>query len=554
MTFVSVSCANSSPAHCSLYISLCLSFLLTSTLLTASDQMPRCAELQFDAESASAWDYCVDETPATRNWYQAMADCRRYNGELVSLEWREKIDDIQVRLSGRGVNLSSGVFVNAHRPFYSANNQFAWSSGIELPLEVDTAYMEECVKYSSIGLRPITCDSDVEAYPLVCQRVSPRIVGTSELESLLLSAQKLNFSRKTINYSAESCDYFSLGRFGYSWYQAKRFCETISYELLGIPREQECRLIDENVNLRVNLNNPKFSYLNIHLKMYARNESTEKFRDFSGKTINDSFCGWSEETLERAIDKYCVVFNKGKTISSIDCNANSPYKLVGFICKQCRLNTYSYVRRIDHTNTRTSEWTSTRVTITPAASIAHSSFSTPETQASHTGFLLLFPILIVFSLSVVLNVVLVVALMLCIMRNRTRVAAPLPTAFRPDSNPRPESYDCYDNEHLRDEGEWDTCDTNAPPHQRPGETYANYEYSEPTEFVESWATRVEGRAEAQTRLLSNSSSTNEQHRPPGKEFYLLVSYFHHLQILHATCYSTPIFAQMLALHTCSFTQ
>ena len=183
-------------------------------------------------------------------------------------------------------------------------------------------------------------------------------MGTSELENLLLSAQKLDFSRKTLNYSAESCDYFTLGRFGYSWYQAKTFCETISSELLGIPREQECRQIDENFNLRVNLKNPEFSYFNIHLKMYARNESTEKFRDFSGKTINDSFCGWSEENLKRSKDKYCVVFNNDKTISSIECDANSPSILV----------------------------TSTIVTKTPAAPIAHSGFSTPETQASHSGF------------------------------------------------------------------------------------------------------------------------------------------------------------------------
>ena len=151
-----------------------------------------------------------------------------------------------------------------------------------------------------------------------------------------------------------------------------------------------------------------------------------------------------------------------------------------------------------------------------------------------------------------LNVVFVVALMLCIMRNRTRVVEPLPTAFRPDSNPRPESYDCYDIGHLRDEGEWDTCETNAPPPQWPGQTYANYEYSEPTEFVESRATRVGGRAEAQTRLLSNSSTTNQPHRPSGKEFYLLVSYFHCLQILHATALQSCV--QMLALHTCSFTK
>ena len=62
--------------QCFFAICLCLRFLLKFTIVVAPDQMPRCAELQSDAESASAWDYCVDDTPASRNWYQAMADCR----------------------------------------------------------------------------------------------------------------------------------------------------------------------------------------------------------------------------------------------------------------------------------------------------------------------------------------------------------------------------------------------------------------------------------------------------------------------------------------------
>ena len=206
--------------------------------------------------------------------------------------------------------------------------------------------------------------------------------------------------------------------------------------------------------------------------MYARNESTEEFRDFSGKTINDSFCGWSEENLERFIDKYCVVLNKGKTISSIECNANFPTKLVGFICKQCRPNTYSYVRRIDYTSTRSFEWTSNEATEPHATPIAQS-LSTPVLHCLSSPLVYL----IIIFLSAVLNAVLVMALVLCLLRNRrTRVAATLPTTFRPDSNPRPESYDCYDIEHLRDEGDWDTCETNAPlPPQLPGQTYAIYE-------------------------------------------------------------------------------
>ena len=166
MPSLPVMCARSSRARCFLYI--CLSFLLSSTLVTASDQMPHCAKLQLDAESASTWDFCVEEANVSRNWYEAMAACRDFGGELVSLEWAAKIEDIQERLRGRGVNLSSGLFVNAHRPFYSANG-FAWSSGMELSLEEDSDYMEQCVKFYSSGLLAISCGSDFEAFPLVCQ-------------------------------------------------------------------------------------------------------------------------------------------------------------------------------------------------------------------------------------------------------------------------------------------------------------------------------------------------------------------------------------------------
>ena len=181
--------------------------------------MPRCADLQTDSLSANKWDYCLDERSKSRNWYEAMADCRDFGGELVSLEWPAKIADIQEHLSGRGVILSSGVFVNAHRPFYSASG-FAWSSGIEIPLKSYKYSMEECVLYSSNGLQQISCNSHFYGYPLVCQRVSLRMGGTSELENLLqqLSAKKLNFFRKTINYSVESCDYFAFAKFNYSWY------------------------------------------------------------------------------------------------------------------------------------------------------------------------------------------------------------------------------------------------------------------------------------------------------------------------------------------------
>ena len=292
MPFICGSCGLSSRVQCSLCICLCLSFLLNSTLVTASNRMPQCAELQSDSE----WDYCVDELNASRNWYEAMSACRGFGGELVSLESREKIDDIQERLSGRRVNLSRGVFVNAHRPFYSANG-FAWSSGIELPLKVNNDYMEQCVKYSSIGLLPITCYADIEAFPLLCQRVSTRKAVTSDLESFLLVApneNSYNFTFKSIDYSVETCDYLSFVRSDYNWYQAKMLCETYNSELLGIPSNyEECQLVDECLNIRLKSKSPKLM-LNMHLKMYARNGSFQIFRDRSGKTINDSNCSWSD--------------------------------------------------------------------------------------------------------------------------------------------------------------------------------------------------------------------------------------------------------------------
>ena len=117
------------------------------------------------------------------------------------------------------------------------------------------------------------------------------------------------------------------------------FCETISSELLGIPRQEECQLVDESFKLRVNSKNPEHSYLNIHLKMYARNESTEIFRDFSGKTINDSYCGWSDivqyDTYD-ANEKYCVSVDQRKQLFQVKCN--NTIDLVGMICRPCRPN------------------------------------------------------------------------------------------------------------------------------------------------------------------------------------------------------------------------
>ena len=124
MSLISGSMALSNLLKCSLCFSLTL--LLCSTIVSTSDQMPRCSEVQY----GSPWDFCVDERLTNRSWYQAMADCRKFGGELVSLESRD-IEDMQERVRELGVNLANGVFVNAHQPFYSANDRFAWSNGIK---------------------------------------------------------------------------------------------------------------------------------------------------------------------------------------------------------------------------------------------------------------------------------------------------------------------------------------------------------------------------------------------------------------------------------------
>ena len=335
MPFISASYPHWSGLQCSLCV--CLALLLSYTLVVASDQMQRCAELQSDSQSASSWDYCVDERPTSRNWYRSMAACRSFGGELVSLEWPEKIEDIQKLLSGRGVKLSNGVFVNAHRPFYSANG-FAWRSGMKLQLQEDVSSSEECVKYSSTEFWPIQCVSEFQEFPLVCQRFSPR---TPEMESLLMGARDLKASINWLNhtnYSAESCVYSSIVRFDYTWYQAKQLCENINGELLGMPTKEECRLIDDILNKRVKSKHPEL-FLNVHAKMYARNDSYETFHDFSGKTFNDSECVWRYEENK---EEYCVLVKQNKILSPHKCQRKDSPGLKGFICKQCRPNTHSY--------------------------------------------------------------------------------------------------------------------------------------------------------------------------------------------------------------------
>ena len=190
--------------------------------------------------------------------------------------------------------------------------------------------MEQCVTFSSTGLRPITCDSS-EKFPLLCQRVFPRITGTSEWQNLLLSSQRnLNVSFTSIIFAAESCDYFSFVRFDYSWYQAKKLCETINSELLGIPRIEECKLIGECLNIRLK---SKISqvFINMHLKMYTRNGSFEIFRDPLGEIINVSHCVWNDKLKYTEYDAYCAVVEQGNKLSQIKCSNKDTTDLVGLM-------------------------------------------------------------------------------------------------------------------------------------------------------------------------------------------------------------------------------
>ena len=385
----------------SLARSLCfsLALLLCSTFVFASDQMPRCSEIQY----WSAWDYCVDNRPTNRSWYQAMADCRNFDGELVSLESRD-IEDMQERVRELGVNLTNGIFVNAHLPFYSANDRFAWSNGIELPLEKLPYLMEQCVKYSLNTFQPIACDKSNETFPLLCERVfQPKfILDPRKMYKHLLTLPLYKHVFKSINYSAESCDYYSFKKFEYNWYEVKKLCGTFNAELLGIPRSEECQLVDEFFTNNDYGQAPQV-FLNIHLKMYARNGSSEIFLDPSGKTIHESNCSWKEDHNIRANrvedGRDCIIVVQGKTILPFNCHENFRNKLKGFICKQCRPNNYSYLRKSE--SMRCLETTS----IQSLGYICQSGVSTPVTIS-------------IISACVMIIVVLLVALVLSVLRNR----------------------------------------------------------------------------------------------------------------------------------------
>ena len=220
----------------------------------------------------------------------------------------------------------------------------------------------------------------------------------------------------------------------------------------------------------------------------------------------------------------------------VKCSHRDPTDLIGMICRQCRPNgNYPYVKRRIYMQTTESTWmtstqsmASTEITESVASSLtmAFTINSRPIALIGFSGLsnsdhLLYY---IILSISVLLNALLVVWLVLCLLcKRRTLVALPQPTASRPDLNTRPDSYDCYDIEHLKDEGEWDTGEINAPSSSQPlpqpagqaTHTYANCVYFEPQELVESRTTLVTDGAEARARLTINSSAY-ESHQQSGR--------------------------------------
>ena len=112
----------------------------------------------------------------------------------------------------------------------------------------------------------------------------------------MLTQDLYTHSFKSINYSAESCDYYSFVKFDCNWYEAKKLCGTINAELLGIPSSEECQLVNDCLSHKKAQKSPTNLFLNMHLKMYAKNGSSEIFLDPSGKSINEFNCN-SERSL-----------------------------------------------------------------------------------------------------------------------------------------------------------------------------------------------------------------------------------------------------------------
>lgn len=304
-----------------------------------SNQVTLCAS---DAlSSGKAWDYCVDPIPMSRSWYRAMAECRSYGGELVSLEWPEKLRDIQTLLTEYRANYSNGLFVNAHKPFYSANNQFAWKSGetLEQIAEPTTNIMEQCAFIINSHFYAIACDKELMSIPLICQRDSRRIFVGPDSTTLLITMNEI--SHKQIKYQTETCEYLSFIRSNFNWYQSKIFCETINAELIGVPKKEECQLIVA----------PQFAgdlavFLNVHLYLYSKNFSDFTYKDNADKSIDEFACSFTNNIIQKTNALCIELVRDTKTISSVECDSKSTRNPKGFICRQCRPKQYKPVSYI----------------------------------------------------------------------------------------------------------------------------------------------------------------------------------------------------------------
>ena len=136
---------------------------------------------------------------------------------------------IRYQLTGYEMNLSRGLFVNAHKPFYSANNQFAWKSGETIDIAGNIRTVEECVYFlfakdkSSYSLSTIPCDEKLVLISLICQRSTRRIHFGSEIESYRFPLSS-NWTRTQIKYLQEQCEYFTFVGHDLNWYQAETYC------------------------------------------------------------------------------------------------------------------------------------------------------------------------------------------------------------------------------------------------------------------------------------------------------------------------------------------
>lgn len=267
----------------------------------------------------SSLEYCSNQAPLNQSWYQSQADCKRYGGELISLEWPEKMLDFQEYLAKLGGNISKIVFVNAHKQFYSGNGKFKWKSGIVLEISKNEELLEECVYVENSSFINIPCDED-KLILLICQRTSQILIP--------YSVPVKRISKTQIKYTNTICEYFTYISSTIKWYEALLFCEWINSELIGIPNKEECHIISSSKSLARNL----FIYLNLHPFTYKYFNSELNFTDL--KSI-EPICNGSNE-IDR--NDLCVRLSINDMIlRSVHCETNSSRSTsIGFICKQCR--------------------------------------------------------------------------------------------------------------------------------------------------------------------------------------------------------------------------